>query len=69
MAVNKRDLSTLTGETGWPMVNYAQEERNFQAMPGNTASALSIPRFKFTWAVEFQLSARALDNPVTNSRD
>ena len=69
MAVNKRDLNTLTGETGWPLVNYAQEERNLQAMPGNIASAMSIPRFKFTWGVEFQFSPRALDNPITNLSD
>ena len=69
MAVNKRDLNTITDETGWPFVNYAQEERNLQAAPGNSASALSIPRFKFTWAVEFQFSPRALDNPITNLSD
>ena len=69
MAVNKRDLNTLTDETGWPFVNYAQEERNLQSAPGNIASALSIPRFKFTWAVEFQFSPRALDNPITNLAD
>lgn len=66
MAVNKRDLNTITGETGWPFVNYAQEERNLQSMPGYSSSAMSIPRFKFTWAVEFQFSPRALDNPITN---
>ena len=69
MAVNKRDLNTLTDETGSPFVNYAQEERNFQSAPGNIASALSLPRFKFTWAVEFQFSPRALDNPITNLSD
>ncbi len=69
MAVNKRDLNTLTDETGWPFVNYAQEDRNLQSAPGNIASALSIPRFKFTWAVEFQFSPRALDNPITNLSD
>lgn len=66
MAVNKRDLNTLAGETGWPVVNYAQDWRNLQSAPGNIASALSIPRFKFTWMVEFHFSPRALDNPVTN---
>jgi hypothetical protein len=69
MAVNKRDLNTLTGETGWPIVNYAQEERNFQTSHNGRAGALSIPRFKFTFLVEFQLSPRALDNPVTNLRE
>ncbi len=69
MAVNKRDLGGIDGETGWPFVNYAQEERNLQSAPGNSASALSIPRFKFTWLVEFTLSPRALDNPVTNLGD
>jgi len=69
MAVNKRDLNTINGETGWPFVNYAQDARNLQAAPGNSASALSIPRFKFTWSVEFTFSPRAFDNPVTNLRE
>jgi hypothetical protein len=68
MAVNKRDLSTLDGESGWPTINYAQEERNFQTT-SNRAGALSIPRFKFTWLVEFQLSPRVLDNPITNLKE
>jgi len=69
MAVNKRDLSTITDETGWPVVNYAQEERNFQTTHNGRSGALSIPRFKFTWLVEFQFSPRALDNPITNLRE
>ena len=66
MAVNKRDLSTLEGETGWPVVNYAQEERNFQTSHNQRTGALSIPRFKFTWLVEFNINPRVLENPVTN---
>jgi len=69
MAVNKRDLSTLTGQQGWPIVNYAQEERNFQTSHNGRAGALSIPRPKFTFLVEFQFSPRALDNPITNLRE
>lgn len=69
MAVNKRDLSTTTGETGWPLVNYAQEERNFQTTWDGRAGALSVPRFKFTFLVEFQFSPRALDNPITNLQE
>jgi len=69
MAVNKRDLNTITGETGWPVVNYAQEERNMQTSHNGRAGALSIPRFKFTFLVEFQFSPRALDNPITNLRE
>ncbi len=69
MAVNKRDLDTLTGETGWPVVNYAQEERNLQNSPDARSGALSIPRFKFTWLVEFQLNPRVMDNPITNLRE
>ncbi len=69
MAVNKRDLSTLTGETGWPVVNYAQEERNFQTSHNQRSGALSIPRFKFTWLVEFAINPRVWENPVTNLRE
>lgn len=69
MAVNKRDLNTITGETGWPVVNYAQEERNMQTSHNGRAGALSIPRFKFTFLVEFQFSPRALDNPITNLKE
>ncbi len=69
MAVNKRDLSTLEGETGWPVVNYAQEERNFQTSHNQRSGAISIPRFKFTWLVEFSINPRVWDNPVTNLKE
>jgi hypothetical protein len=66
MAVNNRDVNTLEGETGWPVVNYAIEDRNFQTSHNNRAGALSIPRFKFTHLVEFQINPRVLENPITN---
>ena len=69
MAVNQRDLSTLEGESGWPTVNYAQEDRNFQTTHNGRAGALSIPRFKFTWLVEFNINPRVWENPVTNLRE
>lgn len=66
MAVNKRDLSTLEGEIGWPVVNYAQEERNFHTTFNGRQGPLSIPRFKFTYLVEFKINSRIAENPVTN---
>ena len=70
MAINKRDLQSIEGETGWPYVNYAQEDRNFQSN-GNEprSSTLSIPRYKYTWLAEFQINERVFENPVTNIRE
>lgn len=60
MAINSSDVDNPA--PGWPFVNYAQRDRNL-----NTDSRpLSIPRFKFTYLVEFQINQEVLRNPVTN---
>ena len=60
MAINSSDADSPA--PGWPFVNYAQRDRNL-----NTDSRpLSIPRFKFTYLVEFQLNPEVVRNPVTN---
>lgn len=69
MAVNKRDLSIPGFETGWPVVNYAQEQRNFQTVFNGRQEPMSIPRFKFTYLVEFKLNPRIQENPITNIQE
>lgn len=63
MAINADDNSnTGRAEGGWPFVNYAQRERNLLTH----TRPIYIPRFKYTFLVEFQLSSRALVDSVTN---
>jgi hypothetical protein len=65
MAINLPPRGRI--ENGWPFVNYASDERNFNSAPGGARSnTLSLPRMKFTYLVEFQINQRALANPVTN---
>ena len=65
MAINLPPRGRI--ENGWPFVNYASDERNFNSAPGGARSnTLSIPRMKFTYLVEFQINQRALANPITN---
>ena len=68
MAINNQREKNPTIEGGWPFTNYAQEDFNFNAGTGQRTNVLSIPRFKFTYLVEFQINERAFANPVTNLR-
>ena len=65
MAINLPPRGRI--ENGWPFVNYASDERNFNSAPGGARSnTLSIPRKKFTYLIEFQINQRVLANPITN---
>jgi len=65
MAVNNRNFGVGGNEQGWPIANYAQSERNFQNQDG----PMSIPRFKFTYLVEFKVNERVFENPVSNLKE
>ena len=60
MAINSSDADSPA--PGWPFVNYAQRDRNLNS----DSRPLSIPRFKFTYLVEFQLNPLVLNNPETS---
>jgi len=45
---------------GWPFVNHAMELRGTQTTTGPGRASMVLPRFKFTYLVEFQINEEAL---------
>jgi len=66
MAYHKHNNSSRSAR-GFPVVNYATDIRGMDGIANVTP--LSIPRFKFTYLVEFNINPKALQNSITNFAD
>ena len=52
---------------GWPFVNHAMELRGTQTTTGPGRASMVLPRFKFTYLVEFQINQEALTPGVSQT--